>query len=206
MASIKFGNNLNYQGESPNFDRDAFATIEDMKNFEENWLPDVFIAVCYEDGNVYVFNRNNDFDDVTGRWRMLGGALQEEITAAYNVGGVKEGAVLEAGKSLEDIVRTMLVGDKEIGIPAYYGVAADKITDLSALTEVQPASNFTIEVTAHNEYVIIACPATETNVQIFSNGFDYTSSFKTLVDGDYKFFYSETKITCTNFNYTITYN
>lgn len=206
MASLSFNENIKYTGKKPNFERDQFATIADMAGFSENYLPEVFIAMCIEDGNVYIFNKKNEKDPVTGKWRLLGGALQEEITAAFTVGGVKEGDTLDAGKPLEDIIRNMLIGNKEVGLASYYGVAADKITDLTLLTKIEPVSNFTITVTAHNEYIIIACPIEETNVKIFSNGFDYTSSFTSIEQGVYRFFYSETKVTCTNFDYTVTYN
>lgn len=207
--AFKYTDNINFQSKKPNFERDLFDTIANMASFREEYLPDVFIASCKEDGNVYVFNRKNEVDEVTGKWRLLGGSsgsLQSKITTIFSVGGVKEGKVLEAGKSIEDVIRNILAGEKEVDMPSYYGISADKTTDLTLLTKIEPVSNFTITVSANNEYVVIACPIDETNVKIFSNGFDYTSSFKTVEQSSYRFFYSETKITCKDFDYTITYN
>lgn len=204
--ALAFLDNVDYRGRKPNFERDQFDTLADMVAFSENYLPETFISTCVETGKAYLFNKSNSVDPVLGKWRPLNGALQKEIIASYAVGGIKEGDVLEPGKSLEDVLYNILVGKKEIVRPSYYGVAAEKTTDLTLLTKTEEVSNFTITINAHNEYIVIACPIEVTNVKIFNDGFDYTSSFTSLEQGTYRFFYSETKITCSNFDYTITYN
>ena len=56
-----------------NFARDAFETIEDMKNFSSNYLPPIFDAYCYEDGQKYRYNESNEFlSESTGKWRVIG--------------------------------------------------------------------------------------------------------------------------------------
>jgi hypothetical protein len=65
--------NFNIRKKAPNVERDLFNTIEDMKNYSENYLPDVFECNVIEDGNRYRYNRSNIDDSVLGKWRLAGG-------------------------------------------------------------------------------------------------------------------------------------
>lgn len=192
-------------------DRTLFDTVKDMKDYSENFLGDMGYAFVKENGKMYIFNRDNEVSDTTGKWRLFTGGggsstLSEDLTSAFNIGGVKEGDQFAEGEELEVILRKILFGSPiPTTKPSYYGTSAIKTTDFSDLTALDAVNNFTIEVTANNEYVIIACPIDAGDVQIFSNGFDYTSSFTNTTIGDYKFFYSEAKVTCDDFSYTITY-
>ena len=71
--ALSFLDNVDYRGKKPNFLRDLFKTVSEMAAFSENYLPDVFITSCIEDGKVYVFNRNNIVDPKFGKWRPLEG-------------------------------------------------------------------------------------------------------------------------------------
>lgn len=71
--ALSFLDNVDYRGKKPNFTRDLFETIADMVAFSENYLPDVFIACNKEDGNLYIFNRNNTVDTTFGKWRQFEG-------------------------------------------------------------------------------------------------------------------------------------
>lgn len=71
--ALSFLDNVDYRGKKPNFTRDLFETVADMVAFSENYLPDVFITSCKEDGKIYVFNRNNSVDATFGKWRELQG-------------------------------------------------------------------------------------------------------------------------------------
>lgn len=72
--AVPFSDNLGYLGPLPNFTRDAYATIADMKAQKAVRLPPVFLAVCYEDRNFYKFDVNNTEDPITGKWRLYSGA------------------------------------------------------------------------------------------------------------------------------------
>jgi len=65
---------IKYNGYENNFERDFIPTIAAMKNTPEDIddFPDMFIAMCGEDGKAYLYNRNNAVDATTGRWRELG--------------------------------------------------------------------------------------------------------------------------------------
>lgn len=43
---IQVADNFNYRGKKPNFDRDSFDTLQDMKNYSENSLDDGHISYC----------------------------------------------------------------------------------------------------------------------------------------------------------------
>ena len=70
--ALSFLDNVDYRGKKPNFTRDLFETVADMAAFNENYLPDVFLACC-KNGKVYVFNRENTVDATYGKWREVQG-------------------------------------------------------------------------------------------------------------------------------------
>lgn len=80
--ALSFLDNVDYRGKKPNFTRDLFDTIADMVAFDENYLPDVFIASNKETGKQYVYNRNNTIDSDLGKWRVLGGEGGGDNTVA----------------------------------------------------------------------------------------------------------------------------
>lgn len=65
---IQVADNFNYRGKKPNFDRDNFDTLQDMKNYSENSLDDGHISYCKETDKHYKFNSNNQSDPTTGKW------------------------------------------------------------------------------------------------------------------------------------------
>lgn len=56
---IQVADNFNYRGKKPNFDRDSFDTLQDMKNYSENSLDDGHISYCKETNKHYKFNSKN---------------------------------------------------------------------------------------------------------------------------------------------------
>lgn len=73
--AIQLGTNLKYEGKSPNFARDSFATLEAMKTFSEKLLDPGHISFCLEDRNTYKYDPNNTVDTITGKWRLFGGGI-----------------------------------------------------------------------------------------------------------------------------------
>ena len=69
--AIQIGTNFEYKGESPNFERDQFKTLELMRSADERSLDEGHISYCIETGKHYVLNKNNAIDDKTGKWRLL---------------------------------------------------------------------------------------------------------------------------------------
>lgn len=67
--AITFGDNISYKGKKPLDERFLFKTLEDMKNYKENYLPALAFCQNEEDGKLYVYSSKNDIDEKIGRWR-----------------------------------------------------------------------------------------------------------------------------------------
>lgn len=69
---IQVADNFNYRGKKPNFDRDSFDTLQDMKNYSENSLLN-FIGGAIGNGTIIgnktkVINLNVDRIVLSGTW------------------------------------------------------------------------------------------------------------------------------------------
>lgn len=71
--SVSMIDNISYKGRLSDNIRSMFATVADMAAFSEDYLPDVYVTLCAEDGLQYKFIRSNTVDPVLGKWRVVGG-------------------------------------------------------------------------------------------------------------------------------------
>lgn len=78
--SVNLLDNLSYLGKKPSFSRDLHLTLEEMKNFNPNFLSDMYISCCIETGKVYCYNVNNEFDETLGRWRPIEGGTGGSVS------------------------------------------------------------------------------------------------------------------------------
>lgn len=116
---IQVADNFNYRGKKPNFDRDSFDTLQDMKNYSENSLDDGHISYCKETDKHYKFNSNNQSDPTTGKWVEQHEAVpadEEDITE-------QNGTIQLANKTYDKqsfsglgrvYLRKNIVGDKNV--------------------------------------------------------------------------------------------
>ena len=51
-------------------DARILLTKEEMKNINQNIMPDIYFALCKDDGKLYLYNKNNSFNDVTGYFSL----------------------------------------------------------------------------------------------------------------------------------------
>ena len=72
--AISLGSNLALHTRLPLDDRTIMETIEEMKDYPENFLPDIAYCFVKSDGKMYVFNRENESTELTGKWRVLEGS------------------------------------------------------------------------------------------------------------------------------------
>ena len=56
----------------PNFTRDIFNTIAEMKAVPKKKMPKMLISACLETGKIYVYNKSGEVDETLGLWRELG--------------------------------------------------------------------------------------------------------------------------------------
>lgn len=69
--ALKVGDNFAYQGQKPNFERDTFSTLLEMKNFPATSIDEGHISLCLEDGKRYKYSSSFSVHETTGRWRRV---------------------------------------------------------------------------------------------------------------------------------------
>lgn len=67
--AVSVSSSILLKNTQPDFTRQQYDTLAAMKSANESQLPDLYIAYCLEDRAGYLFNRQNDVDPVTGKWR-----------------------------------------------------------------------------------------------------------------------------------------
>lgn len=74
--AISILNGFDYGGQSYDFTRQGFATLEEMANYPSFYLPKLYIALCEETGKPYLYNVSNEMDTEhgLGKWRELSGS------------------------------------------------------------------------------------------------------------------------------------
>ena len=51
-------------------DTRILLTKEEMKNINQNIMPDIYFALCKDDEKLYLYNKNNSFNDITGYFSL----------------------------------------------------------------------------------------------------------------------------------------
>ena len=69
--SIQINNNFDYKGNQPNFKRDQFRTLKEMRLANGKGFDEGHISYCIETGRHYVYSTANKIDAKLGRWRLL---------------------------------------------------------------------------------------------------------------------------------------
>lgn len=73
--AVVISSSLKYNSSAPNFTRDSFESLSEMKSFNERYLDPGHISFCKEDRNTYKYDPNNSVDATTGKWRLFGGGV-----------------------------------------------------------------------------------------------------------------------------------
>lgn len=125
--------NFTYNGNQPNFTRDIYQTKADMAAAKATRLPQMYVASCLEDGNIYVYNKANEDDPETGKWRVLksGGEIQVDSEISAGSGNPVSGAAVSAGISAEAASRES--GDS--ALRAELGSVSDELKSVSGWLE-----------------------------------------------------------------------
>ena len=124
---MKITENFEYIGTQQNFERDSYATLAEMKAVVDKRMPDIFTATCKETGKFYIYNKNNEIDEILGKWREIGGSscdCQEETDTVdfstwseYSTGIEVDGIILDGqgGAIIDDSNVSVDPGDIEPG-------------------------------------------------------------------------------------------
>lgn len=69
--ALRIGDNFNYQGKLPNFERDTFLTLSKMKEYPVTSIDEGHISLCLEDGKRYKFSSSHSYNSTTGYWKRI---------------------------------------------------------------------------------------------------------------------------------------
>lgn len=83
--ALLIGDNFSYQGRKPNFTRDQFQTLEQMRNFPDTSIDDGHICYCVETNKHYKFNTNNSYSVNTGKWRIFASGTSGSSDLGYDI-------------------------------------------------------------------------------------------------------------------------
>lgn len=134
--SIALGDNIRLNKPVPDFDRQQYATVADMKAVKDLKMPDMYLAYCLETQKVYLYKKTNTVDATYGKWRLFAqseyspDSIQQEIMpepSADNLGKVyqyvgpssdvfKKGYFYTCGHSEEDGYFWVAVDTQEVGV------------------------------------------------------------------------------------------
>lgn len=67
--AIALGDNLDYKGPKPDIARQQYELISDLASVKDVRMPQMYLAYCLEDEKVYLYNKNNEVDETTGKFR-----------------------------------------------------------------------------------------------------------------------------------------
>lgn len=90
---IQILDSFNYRGKNPNFGRDQFATLADMKAFSDDYVDEGHIAYCVATGFHYVWKGSNTVDTNTGKWRKFSSVELEQTTGNSTTNGMSQNAI-----------------------------------------------------------------------------------------------------------------
>lgn len=79
QVAISLADHFKLQKRAQNFERDSFLTLQEMRDFNPNYLPDIFTATCKETGKFYIYNIDNTVDTLTGKWREVSADISQWI-------------------------------------------------------------------------------------------------------------------------------
>lgn len=95
---------FSYTGSAQNFERDSYTTLAEMKAVKAKKMPNIFIATCEETGKLYIYNKQNEDDEVLGKWREVsGGAENNKASFPINfINYYHNGKIGEINRDLVD--------------------------------------------------------------------------------------------------------
>ena len=189
---LKIGDNFDYQGQKPNFARDTFSTLSEMKAYPETSIDEGHVSFCIETGKLYQYKKSNSIDSTSGRWRLLidtvldansENPVQNKIIT--NVLSQKEKELLALVTQLNDSIREDLETNNQVTSSAL-GDLKDEISIVnlvlsSAINELREKSVNT-ELTI-NGYPLTG-PITLTKSDVGLNAVDNTSDLNKPISSD----------------------
>ena len=147
--AIPFSDNLEYLGPDPDFTRQQYETIADMKAVKKGRMPEKYIGYCLEDRNWYQYDKNNETDPILGKWRPFGSG--ESIQKA----ALPEASETELGKIYQYVGIT---GTYTRGF--FYECVAEEhtttvdVTTITQFIELISNSELTVQIKLADESIV----------------------------------------------------
>lgn len=115
--AISINTGFNMGSGQPIDSRNVISKV-DMKSINENVWPEVYYTTCKDDGKLYVFNKANEPNNETGKFRLvIDDALTNvdmqigaDITSTQDVGLLPSGTIIKSTTTVKDILLAILTG------------------------------------------------------------------------------------------------
>ena len=88
--AINFGAGFNIAKAEAVDTRIYLKTLADMLTIDENVYPEVYFAICEENGKLYLFNKSNISDPTTGKFREVVGGASSDFTDNFSIVEIKD--------------------------------------------------------------------------------------------------------------------
>ncbi len=119
-------------------------TKAQMLTVNDNLMPSKYLTVCQDDGFIYLYDKSNEADLETGKFRKFegggGGELEANVTSNLAVGAIASGTTLEAGMSFTEVMKKLLI--TEIAPTVTFTASGSGIKEVG--TSVTPTLTLTI--------------------------------------------------------------
>lgn len=195
----------NFSPKTPKFidDRQSFKTLEEMRNYDVNLLPEGFETYCVETNKKYKFLSSNSIDTNLGKWRIVEGSGSTEVyftttSPVTNKVGEFDLAeeITEADKmTLNDAINKIL----HLNVDPEATLEVTKMTAPMEIGQSVQNPQLRLVFTSLGN-------ATITNIQFLKN--DVEINNQTFVDGTTEYKYDDINTISSNVVYkaVITYN
>lgn len=81
-------------------------TKAEMLIINDSIMPDMYFAICKDDGKLYVYNKANEQDDLTGKYRLYGTDTSSTASVSKEEGNIIEqksdGLFVSENESISD--------------------------------------------------------------------------------------------------------
>lgn len=197
----------NFSPKTPKFidDRQSFKTLEEMRNYDVNLLPEGFETYCVETNKKYKFLSSNSIDTNLGKWRVVEGSGLTEVyftttsPVTNKVGEFDLGEeITEADKiTLNEAINRML--HLNVDPEIVFSVTPYPISPIREVGE--SFSNVIVKLSVMNKNT-----ANITNIKFTKNGNEIFNEL--YVDGTNEYSYTDTSTITSDTEYiaTVTYN
>lgn len=137
-------------------DARTVLTKAEMLAMNDNVMPDVYQATCKDDGAIYIYNKANEANETTGKFRKLTfdgvDRMPDDVPSNCEVGGILPGDVVAAETPVTEVIAMLLTKyyPATVSLTADCPVVVKKGTTLDTVTltaDIEKKSNPIVEVT-----------------------------------------------------------